>query len=87
MATQECARCGSLFVCNDSGATGPGSVLMIAPTVPDKAAQALCPKCQYLFVESEARRLRWARVRAKWVLAFFALLVLVTWAGHWYRRS
>lgn len=80
MAVQECPKCGARFTDPDGWAKVMLSTLMIAPAVPDLATQVRCPRCHYLFAESEVR---YSRSRGYslvlWILLALGLSILA-WA-------
>jgi uncharacterized C2H2 Zn-finger protein len=58
MSTLTCRRCETVFPEHDGSAKVAESTLIAAPAVPDMATQVRCPKCGYVFPESETRYLR-----------------------------
>ena len=65
MTTLKCPKCDHHFCVGDGWAKAAVSTLIAAPAIPDMATQARCPKCHYLFAESDIRYLRsswsWSR--------------------------
>jgi uncharacterized C2H2 Zn-finger protein len=87
MATQECPKCGALFEDHDAWAAAALSTLMVAPAVDDMATQVRCPKCRYLFVESQVRYARSSRSRVIMIFVWACIACLFAWAVYAVLRS
>ncbi len=67
MANQECPKCKTTFSTHDGWAKSAIATLIAAPAVPDMATQVRCPKCGYVFGESEVRYLQTGPTTAVWL--------------------
>jgi uncharacterized C2H2 Zn-finger protein len=74
MTNQECPRCKATFSTNENWTKGTIATLMAAPAVPDMATQMRCPKCGYVFGESEVRYLR-ATAKTRTIAAILIVVV------------
>ena len=80
MANQECPKCGAHFSSGDDLAKAAVSTLIPAPAVRDMATQVRCPKCGYVFAESEVTYLRPALPLGIKILLAAICVGLLLWA-------
>jgi uncharacterized C2H2 Zn-finger protein len=79
MARQTCPKCGVQFQAGDAWAKLVVSLVNPAPAVRDMATQLRCPRCHFLFADSDLRYLApWSK-RAR-VLLMVGCLIILVWA-------
>lgn len=82
MVNRTCPKCGTSFPDDNGGwAQSAISMLVPAPAVRDMATQARCPKCQYVFADSEVRFLSASGLKAVRTVIWFAIAALLAWAA------